>query len=193
MSSQRSLLVKDRFDNPVFLFENDFALRWFMDKNPAIQLRDQWKLIDLGVLKGSLHGIMGKNLVWGEFDVIADREPDSHLCRLFIVAGQWKNRNHWWYPLFSSYTFKNPSGKIIGIASADSQFLIGKECKVYPAPFHVVFDLEDEANGWENSKNVCEPDISIICDKSKLDDSGCKGSRIWLSKSFHLQQPEKIK
>lgn len=57
-----------------------------------------------------------------------------------------------------------------------ANFLIGKECKVYPAPFHVVFDLEDEANGWENSKNVCEPDISIICDKSKLDDSGCKGS-----------------
>ncbi|WP_144461006.1 peptide chain release factor 3 [Siminovitchia fortis] len=44
LSSQRSLLVKDRFDNPVFLFENDFALRWFMDKNPAIQLRDPMEI-----------------------------------------------------------------------------------------------------------------------------------------------------
>ncbi|RWR12446.1 peptide chain release factor 3 [Siminovitchia fortis] len=44
VSSQRSLLVKDRFDNPVFLFENDFALRWFMDKNPAIQLRDPMEI-----------------------------------------------------------------------------------------------------------------------------------------------------
>lgn len=24
-------------------------------------------------------------------------------------------------------------------------------------------------------KNVLEPDLSIICDKSKLDDRGCKG------------------
>ncbi|MBD8005683.1 peptide chain release factor 3 [Bacillus norwichensis] len=44
LSSQRSLLVKDRFDQPVFLFENDFALRWFMDKNPSIKLRDPMEI-----------------------------------------------------------------------------------------------------------------------------------------------------
>ncbi|MED1204301.1 peptide chain release factor 3 [Heyndrickxia acidicola] len=38
LSSSRSLLVKDRFDKPLFLFENDFALRWFQDKNPGIKL-----------------------------------------------------------------------------------------------------------------------------------------------------------
>ncbi len=38
LSSSRSLLVKDRYDNKVFLFENDFALRWFQDKNPDIKL-----------------------------------------------------------------------------------------------------------------------------------------------------------
>ncbi|MBN8194529.1 peptide chain release factor 3 [Bacillus sp. NTK074B] len=38
MSSSRSLLVKDRHDNLVFLFENDFAMRWFNDKNPDIRL-----------------------------------------------------------------------------------------------------------------------------------------------------------
>ena len=31
MSSSRNILAKDRFDQPVFLFENDFALRWFAD------------------------------------------------------------------------------------------------------------------------------------------------------------------
>ncbi|HBZ10247.1 MAG TPA: peptide chain release factor 3 [Bacillus bacterium] len=44
LSSQRSLLVKDRFDNPVFLFENEFALRWFTDKNPSIQLKDPMEI-----------------------------------------------------------------------------------------------------------------------------------------------------
>jgi peptide chain release factor 3 len=38
LSSSRSLLVKDRFDKPLFLFENDFALRWFQDKHPEIKL-----------------------------------------------------------------------------------------------------------------------------------------------------------
>jgi peptide chain release factor 3 len=38
LTSSRSLLVTDRFDKKVFLFENDFALRWFQDKNPEIKL-----------------------------------------------------------------------------------------------------------------------------------------------------------
>lgn len=38
LSSSRSLLVKDRYDHYVFLFENEFALRWFQDKNPKIRL-----------------------------------------------------------------------------------------------------------------------------------------------------------
>ncbi|EKN68757.1 peptide chain release factor 3 [Neobacillus bataviensis LMG 21833] len=38
LSSPRSLLVRDRFDNYVFLFENDFALRWFQEKNPNVKL-----------------------------------------------------------------------------------------------------------------------------------------------------------
>lgn len=38
LSNSRSLLVTDRYDNKVFLFENDFALRWFQEKNPDIKL-----------------------------------------------------------------------------------------------------------------------------------------------------------
>ncbi len=38
LSSSRSLLVRDRFEHYVFLFENEFALRWFQDKNPNVKL-----------------------------------------------------------------------------------------------------------------------------------------------------------
>ena len=38
MNSQRSNLVLDRYDNKVFLFENEFATRWFSDKFPEIKL-----------------------------------------------------------------------------------------------------------------------------------------------------------
>ncbi|MSE21869.1 peptide chain release factor 3, partial [Lactobacillus parabuchneri] len=30
--------VKDRAGNQLFLFENEFALRWFKDKYPDVQL-----------------------------------------------------------------------------------------------------------------------------------------------------------
>ncbi|MDE1547962.1 peptide chain release factor 3 [Jeotgalibaca caeni] len=38
MSSSRNLLCRDRFDQPVFLFENQFAMRWFEDKYPDVKL-----------------------------------------------------------------------------------------------------------------------------------------------------------
>ncbi len=52
-------------------------------------------------------------------------------------------------------------------------YLKGKSCKVYPAPFCVRLDLEKSDN---DIKNVVEPDITIVCDTSKLDKRGCKGS-----------------
>lgn len=47
-------------------------------------------------------------------------------------------------------------------------------CKVYPAPFDVV--LVDENQDAKESKNIVQPDISVICDKNKLTDNGCTGS-----------------
>lgn len=41
-------------------------------------------------------------------------------------------------------------------------------CKVFPAPFAVFLNKDD--------KTYVEPDISVICDKSKLDDRGCNGA-----------------
>ena len=42
------------------------------------------------------------------------------------------------------------------------------DCKVYPAPFAVNLNADDET--------YVEPDISVICDKSKLTDKGCNGA-----------------
>lgn len=53
--------------------------------------------------------------------------------------------------------------------------LEGKNCKVYAAPFAVrLFERKNDAP--ENVQTVFEPDISVICDKSKLDEHGCKGA-----------------
>lgn len=41
-------------------------------------------------------------------------------------------------------------------------------CEVYPAPFAVNLNADDET--------YVEPDISVICDNSKLTDKGCSGA-----------------
>ena len=45
-------------------------------------------------------------------------------------------------------------------------------CEPYIAPFAVFLD--------ENNKNYVEPDISVICDKNKLNDKGCIGAPDWI-------------
>ena len=45
-------------------------------------------------------------------------------------------------------------------------------CEVFPAPFAVFLN--------ENDSNYVEPDISVICDPSKLDDKGCHGAPDWI-------------
>lgn len=55
------------------------------------------------------------------------------------------------------------------------QYLSGKPCKVYPAPFCVRLTKDDNKNN-ENIKVVVEPDIAIVCDKTKIDGKGCNGA-----------------
>lgn len=49
-----------------------------------------------------------------------------------------------------------------------------KNCKIYVAPFDVVLIKPNEID--KESKNVVQPDITIVFDEEKLDDNGCKGS-----------------
>lgn len=45
-------------------------------------------------------------------------------------------------------------------------------CKVYPAPFAVFLSADDS--------RYLEPDLSVICDRDKLDDRGCNGAPDWI-------------
>ncbi len=46
------------------------------------------------------------------------------------------------------------------------------DCKAFPAPFAVFLN--------NDNKTYVEPDISVICDKSKLDGRGCNGAPDWV-------------
>jgi len=54
-------------------------------------------------------------------------------------------------------------------------YLEGKRCKVYPAPFGVRL-FERDGDSPEDVDTMVEPDISVVCDKSRLDKHGCKGA-----------------
>ena len=55
-------------------------------------------------------------------------------------------------------------------------------CEVYAAPFSVFLNKDD--------KNYVEPDISVICDKNKLDDKGCVGAPDWIIEITSPSNPE---
>jgi Uma2 family endonuclease len=48
----------------------------------------------------------------------------------------------------------------------------GGSCEVYPSPFAVFLDSDEHT--------YVEPDISVICDTSKLNDKGCNGAPDWV-------------
>lgn len=54
-----------------------------------------------------------------------------------------------------------------------SNYLLGQKCKVYAAPFDVRFSKDPD---FIIIDSVVQPDISVICDQSKLDEKGCLGA-----------------
>ena len=67
-----------------------------------------------------------------------------------------------------------PSGThqtILGNLHIDlGSFLRGKQCQVFVAPY----DVRLNATTWDDI--VVQPDIVVVCDRSKTSDSGCKGA-----------------
>jgi Uma2 family endonuclease len=58
------------------------------------------------------------------------------------------------------------------LARRIGNFLEGKPCKLYPAPFAVRLNPAED----ENDDTVLQPDIVVVCDSAKLDDNGCNGA-----------------
>ena len=60
---------------------------------------------------------------------------------------------------------------IVEIAAQLWVFLKGKPCKVFAAPFDVCLNA-----AGDKDKTVVQPDIVVVCDKSKLDGKRCNGA-----------------
>ncbi|WP_241154351.1 Uma2 family endonuclease [Staphylospora marina] len=53
------------------------------------------------------------------------------------------------------------------------QYLKGKRCKVYIAPFEVRLS---ESGLDEETFNIVQPDLTVVCDRKKIDERGCNGT-----------------
>ena len=54
-------------------------------------------------------------------------------------------------------------------------FLLGKPCEVFSAPFDVrLFDTGEDRP--EDSENVLQPDLLVVCDRERLDERGLRGA-----------------
>lgn len=64
---------------------------------------------------------------------------------------------------------------LMELARQLANFLEGKQCRVYPAPFGVRL-FEQDNDRPEDVNTVVEPDLSVVCDRDKIDIHGCKGA-----------------
>jgi len=59
-----------------------------------------------------------------------------------------------------------------------ANFLEGKPCQTFVAPFDVRLPEHNEAD--DEIINIVQPDIVVVCDASKLDEKGCRGAPDWV-------------
>lgn len=67
---------------------------------------------------------------------------------------------------------------VFELAGQVRNYLQGKPCKGYVAPFDVRLPRQDEVD--DKVETVVQPDLSVICDQSKLDKLGCRGIPNWI-------------
>ena len=66
-------------------------------------------------------------------------------------------------------------GILMRVSLIVGNFLAGKPCQVYFAPFDVRLpDLPEQDDS--DVPTVVQPDLVVICDEKKLDDRGCRGA-----------------
>jgi Uma2 family endonuclease len=61
---------------------------------------------------------------------------------------------------------------LMELANQFYNYLKGKPCKIFPAPFDVRLFYEED----ESDDTVVQPDIMVICDKNKIGPEGCRGA-----------------
>lgn len=91
----------------------------------------------------------------------------------------WPDEERWEIIDGEAYNMSPAPGRthqkmVIEIASQFHNFLEGKPCEVFTGPFDIFLPADGESE--DETSTVVQPDISVICDESKLSEKGCTGA-----------------
>ena len=93
-------------------------------------------------------------------------EMETHFTFADYIT--WPDEQRWEIIDGIAYAMSSPSDRhqsiLLALASQFYTFLRGKKCKAYIAPF----DVRLNADGADDT--VVQPDILVVCDKSKVED-----------------------
>lgn len=79
------------------------------------------------------------------------------------------------YPIMQASPTRAHQRAVASLVGQLYAYLNGKKCEVYPSPFTVRL-FEQEEDRLEDVDTLVEPDVTVVCDPSKLDNTGCKGA-----------------
>jgi Uma2 family endonuclease len=68
----------------------------------------------------------------------------------------------------------------INLAREISYAFKGHQCRVFAAPFDVKLVKNPQGKTDKEIYSIVQPDICVICDRTKLDKQGCLGSPDWI-------------
>ncbi len=95
---------------------------------------------------------------------------------------QWSDEERWELIHGVAYAMTAPTRIhqkiVLELGRQIANYLQGKICEPYIAPFDVRLPQKNEADKYVNT--VVQPDISVICDPKKLDEKGCRGAPDWI-------------
>lgn len=90
----------------------------------------------------------------------------------------WKDDTRWELIDGEAYAMTGPSWQhqsvVMGLAAQLMTHFRMHGCRVLPAPFDVRLAHGDEPD--DDVTTTVQPDISVVCDLSKLDERGCRGA-----------------
>ena len=105
-----------------------------------------------------------------------EKYPDRKWTYADYKAWELKPRERYEIIYGEAYAMSAPNtahqGMLMELGRQFANFLIGKPCKVYPAPFDVRLFYEED----ESDDTVVQPDLTVICDKEKRGSEGCRGA-----------------
>jgi len=95
---------------------------------------------------------------------------------------QWPDDERWELINGEAYAMTAPQRLhqdiVFELGAQIRNYLQGKPCKGYTAPFDVRLPRKNEAD--VKVETVVQPDLSVICDPAKLDRMGCRGAPDWI-------------